>query len=401
MNIYDRHNSNPGYGKMPNGGLQYRPAPKSTYLNDNCLNASETPSKTTGKPLQTPNGRDRRELFRFESGVMESRDVQHLHADKDLSPGPYNHVLSLPNGRDWSTPSDTHNRSISTTSNNNGYHSNHDNHDRVNGSVSTNYDTLDRSVFSSPNTSHLPNGSVLNGSGLNGSQIPNGSLLNSSHLPNGGLLNRSKVFNSTSVDQSVLSYRSINDLNKSITSQQNELNRSNFRHPDNNRSIITYKEPLNNGDYEPESGITKIPTHQQNGFLLTDAGAHHHSIKPETAAATVPAAHNISRGSLPGIRLISASSVQSTLVNMAFLCLMSLVVAVIALQILFKLNARSTLAGASPGSVLSNQSYASTAEVAVATGSVVIMLDLCCLMVGAIQAVFAAKLLRCSDGQQR
>ena len=402
--------------------------------------ARELGSKTTreiyGKREGEPDGnsetpvRGRREMFRLDSKLYENGDIEHLKAEKDLSP-----ISQGPLGaRDWTLPSD-HNRSVSTTSNNNGYHNGFDLHNRnnhssqeypeVNSRNSTmlvpNSDTTERNVFSNggPERSILSNG------------LDQSNMSNMDHLEPA---NRSlhAVRNSTNVDPSILSNRTdLNDLNKSALSNRNDLNHSIMSSRDQyghnrsiltnrdlgeaNRSVLSYHDVKDRSDYRLENGdvnrsvpsrdlvehsfstslacdTPKVPTHKQNGFA-----------KPvkENLLSQSSRGLTFSRASLAFPRLISTNALQNGLVNTAFICLMALILAVIGLQLLFRLTARQTVSGALRGSILSNSSYQNTVEVAVAVASVVVMLDLCCLMVCSMQAVFAAKLLRCSQGEER
>ena len=438
MNIYDYKNK--GYVSTPTTPL--RAAYKTTtYLDEQGLSGANNGSRDSAikaKRDAEPDGasqtplpavRGRREMFRIESKMYENHDVD-LNAEKDLSP-----VAVVPNGRDWITTGvmpDNHNRSVSTTSNNNGYHSegrydslqgqnsnsNHmdygENNTRNISVSSTNHDTLDRSVFGSPPPGHLmPNGDLRRGSSLSKRGHPD--------MNNRSILS---TRNSTTVDQSVLSTRSdMNDLNKSSVSQHNDLNRSvmSGRSILTNRQGLVYRDSVNNErsfhgngdisritdhngdfnrsvmsrDYEqsPEASLTrdqtKVPTHKQNGFA--------HPVRDTTLSQSQPNL-NLSRGS---VTVISPNSVPSVLLNISIVCILSLILVALALQLLFQLSGRRTSQGALPGSILSNQTYSSTAEVAIAVASVVVMLDLCCLLICAMQAVFAAKLLRCSQGHER
>ena len=92
----------------------------------------------------------------------------------------------------------------------------------------------------------------------------------------------------------------------------------------------------------------------------------------------------------------------NSLVSLIFISLISLIVAALAAQLLFRLNARtaSGIYGDSQ-SVLSNKSYDTTQEVTVALTTFVFMLDICCLLVCSMQFFFAAKLTKCSQGEER
>ena len=94
--------------------------------------------------------------------------------------------------------------------------------------------------------------------------------------------------------------------------------------------------------------------------------------------------------------------VVNSLLNLAFLACLSVILAFMSLQLLFQLDEQEQRAyPVSSGSVLNNGSGLSVLEVGVALSTVVLMLDLCCLTVCAVQCFLAAKLLKCPQGDER
>lgn len=92
--------------------------------------------------------------------------------------------------------------------------------------------------------------------------------------------------------------------------------------------------------------------------------------------------------------------VLNSLMSLCILATAAAFVAFMALQLLFRLDARPP-ATSTPGSTLSNVSYSNVIEVATALTTFVLMLDVSCLMVAVMQCFFAAKLLKCSQGDER
>lgn len=94
--------------------------------------------------------------------------------------------------------------------------------------------------------------------------------------------------------------------------------------------------------------------------------------------------------------------VVNSLVSLAFMAFLSLVIVFMSIQLLFHLNSR-TAVGLPPNanSVLTNSTYGNVLEVTIALTTFVMMLDLCCLLVCSMQCFFAAKLVKCSQGEER
>ncbi|KAK2144885.1 hypothetical protein LSH36_722g01041 [Paralvinella palmiformis] len=94
--------------------------------------------------------------------------------------------------------------------------------------------------------------------------------------------------------------------------------------------------------------------------------------------------------------------VHNSLVNMGLAALLSLIMCYLSVQLLFRVSTRQSTYLFSTDSVLtSNVSYADVSEVVVALTSIAIMLDLCCLLTCVLQGYFAAKLMKCKQGQER
>jgi hypothetical protein len=94
--------------------------------------------------------------------------------------------------------------------------------------------------------------------------------------------------------------------------------------------------------------------------------------------------------------------VHNSLVNMGVAAVLSLVMCFLCTQLLFRVSARQSPTLVSLDSVLlSNISHGNVSEVVVALTSIAIMLDLCCLLTCVIQGYFAAKLMKCKQGQER
>lgn len=180
-------------------------------------------------------------------------------------------------------------------------------------------------------------------------------------------------------------------LNRSVLSNHGDLNRSTASRPD------LYE---NNVNHSILSTVSKVPSHHQNGF-----------IKPldENKLSQSRKSLNFSGGSLNNTRVTLYGSkdfgVRNSLVSLGLVCILSLVLAVIGIQLLFRLNTRQmtqvTTRSLSNSLLHNNESYASTLEVAVALTTFVIMFDLVCLLVCSFQLYFAAKLVKCPQGDER
>lgn len=93
-------------------------------------------------------------------------------------------------------------------------------------------------------------------------------------------------------------------------------------------------------------------------------------------------------------------SIITSLVGMAFLAVVSLIVCILALQLLLRLKSSSSASPAS-SSVLPVSARLIVEEVAMALAAVVVALDLLCVLTVALQCFFVVKLVRYTDRQQR
>ena len=92
----------------------------------------------------------------------------------------------------------------------------------------------------------------------------------------------------------------------------------------------------------------------------------------------------------------NGTAIRTRLASLAIFSILSLVLALLAMQLIFSLIHQT---GSMPSNTfLTNSSYDITHEVAVAMACVVVMLDLCCVLVCAMQGMYAATLCACHHG---
>ena len=155
-----------------------------------------------------------------------------------------------------------------------------------------------------------------------------------------------------------------------------------------------------------------LPYHKQNGFLSpiqNDATPNQslHSLELSRISNVNNNASTIQSNNVtPPLQLLTPTDelgVRNNLINILTLAVLSLLLSGISLQLVLRLAALVTPASDELmfESVLSITSYEYTREVCVSLCTLVLMLDLCCLMVCTLQAFFALKLLRCLDGYTR
>ena len=90
-----------------------------------------------------------------------------------------------------------------------------------------------------------------------------------------------------------------------------------------------------------------------------------------------------------------AAGIRTRLASLAVFSVLSLILALLAMQLIFSLIHQT---GTPSNTFLTNSSYDITHEVAVAMACVVVMLDLCCVLVCAMQGLYAATLCACRHG---
>jgi hypothetical protein len=145
----------------------------------------------------------------------------------------------------------------------------------------------------------------------------------------------------------------------------------------------------------PISPVT--PTHKMNGF-----------IKPIPLSQSKPALSN-SKPSLisrAGSRITLYGrdfGVQNSLATLGLVALLALVFGILGIQLLLRLShtATGTVNPTTKGGVLNSSLYESFHEVTTALASVVLMLNLSCVLVCVMQCYFAAKLVKVPQGDER
>ena len=115
---------------------------------------------------------------------------------------------------------------------------------------------------------------------------------------------------------------------------------------------------------------------------------------------------NLSRLSLnriPKITLYGKDyGVYNSLISLGVQALVSLVFCFLGMQLLLRLSQRAAPGLPSSDSILqTNTSYNNVLHVTVAFSSIVVMLNLCCVLTCSLQFFFAAKLVKCPQGEER
>ena len=263
-------------------------------------------------------------------------------------------------------------------------------------------------------------GYISGGNVLPAGRNPNSFRLERNHssgpLGDQGRMSRIDTLGNSRQAHSIMSgeYRVHDHHNKSIISATSTVRLEDGSGSLNRPSAMVHK-TLNSGSYNSVPLLThrKLTDSamQPNGAakLLRDKPTpdhqhqhplHNTSNKSVGLKSLNSSKDSLSTGSLPS----DYNGGVNSLVSLALLALLSLVICVIALQLLFRLTARAvggTLLPPATSSVLTNTSYGSVLEVTVALAAFVVMLDLSCLLVCSMQCFFAAKLLKCSRGEQR
>ena len=167
------------------------------------------------------------------------------------------------------------------------------------------------------------------------------------------------------------------------------------QHPDPNRSAVS----THDGDQSIVAGSRDIMMHDpsyrvvplQNGSArpVRDGGnqslrdASHVTVSEQKETLWTDAPEN-------------GTAIRTRLASLAIFSILSLVLALLAMQLIFSLIHQT---GSMPSNTfLTNSSYDITHEVAVAMACVVVMLDLCCVLVCAMQGMYAATLCACHHG---
>ena len=203
------------------------------------------------------------------------------------------------------------------------------------------------------------------------------------------------------LNQSVVSHRSIN---MDIPSTRGNMNRSTVGSPSTTLQTTSYgttprhrtTSPINRslGSTSPPKSLeetdssanSKTPIHKQNGLL------------PSLSRRSL----NLSKPSLidPRVTLYgNGYGIPKSIASLALMGTTSLITAIFGLLLMFQLTARNKMFMLQ--AALDNSSHNSALEVAVALTSFVIMLDLCCMTVCAVQCFFTAKLLKVPQGEER
>ena len=114
---------------------------------------------------------------------------------------------------------------------------------------------------------------------------------------------------------------------------------------------------------------------------------------------------SILRGRMRKIKFYGKDyGVHNSLVGLAFLAILSLIMCFLGLQLLLRLaNMSPSLVGVVlvDSLLASNLSYVVVREITVALSSVVLMLNLWCLLTCSLQCYFGAKLVKCTHGEER
>lgn len=127
--------------------------------------------------------------------------------------------------------------------------------------------------------------------------------------------------------------------------------------------------------------------HHQNGGLNITSGMGDRS-RRKLNASIVPA--NVSKFMLKS----KEAGVKEMITSLALLCLVSLLLALLSLVFLLKISSPESDRNYDPDLVVVN-------EVTLAMCALTLLLNLCCLLVCAIQFLFAVKLVKSAHGRAR
>lgn len=212
---------------------------------------------------------------------------------------------------------------------------------------------------------------------------------------------RSRSYDFADRNRSVLSSAGL-DANQSLNTNRSNnaevINRSNLT----NITSPTYM------DYSIQAGslrrdpVThrKIPTNFQNGNAKPIKDLNQNLSKSRGSLARSHS--SVSRGSRKLTLYGNDYGVHNSLVSMALYSLLSLVFCVLGMQLLLRLSVREAQSLPTLDSVLqTNESYHQVQSVAVTFSSAVVMFNLCCLVTCSLQCFFAAKLIKCPQGEER
>lgn len=236
--------------------------------------------------------------------------------------------------------------------------------------------------------------------------------LPSSTLPAGhSLLNRSAIRNDRNFDTT--RFRGVApSYNNVLNMSQTDTLRSILKDPDKSYtdSPTTHRRQYEVQIQTPE----QYPYHKQNGVISPVHTPDHslHSLELSRISnvnnSAVSVSHynnnnNSNTSTQDDSTMKDDLGVRNNLLNVTVLALLSLVLAGVSLQLLLLLTTAKIprTEGNVIESVLTLSSYDNTREVCVCLCSLVLMLNICALMVCALQTFFAIKLLRCNDGNIR
>ncbi|CAH1798053.1 unnamed protein product [Owenia fusiformis] len=167
------------------------------------------------------------------------------------------------------------------------------------------------------------------------------------------------------------------------------------RNIDNIRSVERHTDS-DTSQFSQSNG--RIPHAKQNGTLSNSRLPLNKSLSLSKRSL------NLSRTTLYG----KDYGVQKSLISLGLLAILSLVLVVLAMQLLFKLHARQELQDSGNSlpvgvriGILTETLYSDLLEVAIVLTTVVLMLDMCCMLVCSVQCILAAKILKVPQGEER
>ena len=256
--------------------------------------------------------------------------------------------------------------------------------------------TMDRSTLSS--RGYLDNAaehrSMLspNRSGLS---VQEHNMLNSTLNQTLSPTHRSEGNISTIGTRNTVDLRSIHsnyiDLNRSALSSRSILSHNTL----DNKSVLSRNTLANRSIGR---SIETIPQHKQNGEARPLADNALSQSKHSLVSLSRSPTSSSSRVKLYG----PSYGVHNSLVNLGFIALLCLILCVIALQLLPRLCPREASGIPQVASLMMTAShYSNTRDVAVVLCTLVVMLDMCCLVLAVLQIYFTSKLLKCSKGEER
>ena len=189
-----------------------------------------------------------------------------------------------------------------------------------------------------------------------------------------------------------------NHNNTTLRSAYELINRS-YRDRDRDTSTMTYlTDPPKDSSLNRTSNTLSSSTGRTlpNGTL---AGRSLSTTQKKGLSASRPSLSlSNSRVTLYG----KDCGVEKSLLSLGLMCVLSLVFVILGLQLLFKFMEKQDFSGTTAEDILLPiYMYNNAVEVGVALCSLVIMLDLSCVMVCSMQCFFAAKILKVPQGENR